>query len=256
MKHLIVTGDDFGINHKVNEEIESLHQAGLLTHASLMVNGEALGEAVRIARRNPRLTVGLHLALCDSAASRLSAITDSAGNLPPTPARAGLRYAFDRGVRPALAAEVGFQFERFLALGLPPAYWDGHTHLHLHPTVLRLSLPHASKGRFPFTRLVREPRPRSILPLVFHALSRAALPKLQALNIGHADRVYGLSQTGSMNMARFSRILAALEEGLSEVYFHPGVDGADLNIPRLLEQIGQTGAILCSRKEPRAEFSG
>jgi len=241
MKHLIVTGDDFGISHKVNAEIERLHQAGLLTQASLMVNGDALEEAVRIARRNPGLTVGLHLALCAARGSVVSAITDSEGNLAPTPAGAGVRYAFDRRLQPALGKEIRLQFERFLALGFGPAYWDGHTHLHLHPAVLRLSLPPASRGGFNFTRLVREPHPAGILPLIFHGLSRVALPKLRALGIRFADRVYGLSQTGSMNTEAFSGVLATLGEGLSEIYFHPGVDGGELDVPRLLEEIQRNG---------------
>ena len=242
MKHLIVTGDDFGISHKVNDEIERLHRAGLLTQASLMVNGQALDEAVRIARRNPSLAVGLHLALCDARGSVVSAITDSERNLPATPARAGLLYAFDRRLRPALEEEIRLQFVRFLALGFPPLYWDGHTHLHLHPGVLRLTLPFASDRGFQSTRLVREPHPRSALPLIFHALSRAALPRLRALGIGFADRVYGLSQTGAMDMAAFSAVIGRLGEGTNEIYFHPGVDGADLDAPRLLEEIHRNGS--------------
>ena len=246
MKHLIVTGDDFGISHKVNAEIERLHQAGLLTQASLMVNGGALDEAVRIASRNPKLTVGLHLALCDARGSVASAITDSAGNLAPGPAGAGLRFAFDWRLRSALEEEIRLQFERFFALRFAPVYWDGHTHLHLHPVVLRFSLPPASRGGFRFTRLVREPRPASLLPLIFHGLSRAALPRLRASGMRFADRVYGLSRTGFMDMAAFSDIVATLGEGLSEIYFHPGVDGGDLDVPQLLDEIHRHGAAVKS----------
>ncbi len=243
MKHLIVTGDDFGINHKVNDEIERLHGAGLLTQASLMVNGEAVEEAVRVAGRNPRLAVGLHLALCDAKGSVVSAITDSARNLIRTPASAGLRYAFEKRLRPALEAEIRLQFERFCALGFASAsasgsgYWDGHTHLHLHPVVMRLALPIALERGFRFTRLVREPRPRTALPLIFHALSRAAAPKLRKTGIGFPDRVYGLSQTGRMDMAAFQAVVGALGEGVSEIYFHPGEDGKDLEPAQLLEEI-------------------
>ncbi|SRR5579862_559182 len=254
MKRLIVTGDDFGISPKVNAEIERFHREGLLTQASLMVNGDALEEAVRIARRNPGLTVGLHLALCDAKGSAVSALTDARRNLIPSPARAGLRYAFDRRLRDALEKEIESQFERFLTLGFSPAYWDGHTHLHLHPTVLRMSLPAASKGGFGFTRLVREPKPARPVPLVFHGLSRAAIPKLRDRGITYADQVYGLSETGAMDMPSFSRIVASLGDGWSELYFHPGVDGADIEAARLLEQIRQGGVILSAagRSSPSA----
>ncbi len=167
----------------------------------------------------------------------MSRITDAGQNLPATPLSAGLRYAFDHRLEPALREEIRLQFERFAALGFKPAYWDGHTHLHLHPTVLRLALPEAVRGGFRFTRLVREPGSKSRLGLIFAALSRAALGKLQARKMGFNDRVYGLSETGQMNNEAFERILNRLPEGASELYFHPGVDGLDLAADTLLETI-------------------
>ena len=140
-KCLIVTGDDFGRSAEVNEAVERFHRAGLLTQASLMVNEPGVEEAVRIARRNPGLTVGLHLTLCSGRASGKTPLADGRGFLPPSPAWAGLRYAFDRALRPALRAEIEAQFEAFAGLGFPPVYWDGHTHLHLHPAVFDLTLP-------------------------------------------------------------------------------------------------------------------
>ena len=48
---LLVTGDDFGISAEVNRAIIEAHERGILTHASLMVTGEAFEEAVALARR-------------------------------------------------------------------------------------------------------------------------------------------------------------------------------------------------------------
>src|SRR5579862_2679574 len=106
MKHLIITGDDFGLSHRVNEAIELHHLSGLLTQASLMVNEKEAAEAVSIARRNPKLLVGLHLTLCLGKGSAISRLTDLAGNLPPSPTRAGLRYAFSPWLRGELADEI------------------------------------------------------------------------------------------------------------------------------------------------------
>ena len=38
---LIVTGDDFGLSESINEGIERAHRNGVLTHASLVIAGEA-----------------------------------------------------------------------------------------------------------------------------------------------------------------------------------------------------------------------
>jgi predicted glycoside hydrolase/deacetylase ChbG (UPF0249 family) len=64
-KFLIVTADDFGLHHTVNEAVEQASRAGVLTAASLMVAAPAAADAVRRARKLPQLRVGLHLVLTD-----------------------------------------------------------------------------------------------------------------------------------------------------------------------------------------------
>ncbi len=63
MKRLIITADDFGLSGGVNRAVEQAWKNGLLTGASIMPGGAAFDEAVKIARRNPALQVGLHLTL-------------------------------------------------------------------------------------------------------------------------------------------------------------------------------------------------
>ncbi len=228
LKTLILTGDDFGGSAAINDAVERSHRSGVLTHASIMVNEPHAEEAAAIARRNPRLCVGLHLTLCAGLAARVSAITDAAGNFEPSPAKAGLRYFFRRSLRPALVAEIGTQFAKFRALGFPPTYWDGHTHLHLHPTIFDLTLPIAIEHGFTFARLVREPKPRSFTGHIFAALSALALPKLRAGNVGFADRVCGLRETGRMTNATLRRLIAEAPDGTTEIYFHPGAEPEEL----------------------------
>ena len=192
-----------------------------------MVNEPAAAEAADIARRNPALHVGLHLTLCAGRAAQVSALTDESGNFPASPTRAGLRYAFSPSLAQPLQQEIRAQFTRFRALGFAPAYWDGHTHLHLHPTILRLTLPIAAEHGFRALRLVREPGPFALVPRIFQRLSRAAIPHLEKHGIRFADRVFGLRETGRMTTAALARILENLPDGLSELYFHPGAEPAE-----------------------------
>jgi predicted glycoside hydrolase/deacetylase ChbG (UPF0249 family) len=247
-KHLIVTGDDFGLCPRVNEEVERCHQSGLLTQASLMVNEGAVDEALRIARRNPKLCVGLHLTLCCGRAAELSPLTDSALRLLASPAWAGLRYAFDPRLEGALSREIAAQFEAFRAHGLPPTYWDGHTHLHLHPTIMKLTLPVAAQHQFRATRLVREPG-GDPLQVIFRLLSRAAAPQLVNGGTAFADCVYGLRDTGRVTTHQFETYLARQQPGWSEVYFHPGAEPAPLDCELLLELIEMEGIRLGSSAE-------
>lgn len=233
MKHLILTADDFGRNHAINEAVERYFQAGFLTQASLMVNEPAVDEAVRIARRNPGLAVGLHLTIWAGRATGVSELTDAGGQFPSSAVAAGLRYFFLPHLFELLRSEIRAQFSRFSALGFGPRYWDGHGHLHLHPTILRLTLPIASEHRLSAVRLVREPGRLAFVPWVFEQLSRAAVPALRSRGIKFADRVFGLRDTGQMRMQTFARIIESLPDGTSEIYFHPGAEPSELDVPRL-----------------------
>ena len=226
MKLLIVTGDDFGRSAGVNEAIAAYHAAGALTQASLMVAESHATEAAAIARAHPRLCVGLHLTLSAGRATQPSALTDRHGSFTRSPAAAGLRYALDPRLREPLRLEIRRQFEAFRALGLPPTYWDGHTHLHLHPTVFEFTLPIAREFGFRFTRLVREPCRPAILPWIFNQLSAHAQRALGGTGIGFADRVYGLRRTGRIDKPWLDKTLRALPLGVSEIYFHPGAEGS------------------------------
>jgi predicted glycoside hydrolase/deacetylase ChbG (UPF0249 family) len=212
MRRLIITGDDFGASPQVNAAIERHHRAGFLTQASLMVHAPAVADAVEIARRNPRLLTGLHLVVCESA-----------------PALNGIEIFFSAKRRARLREEVEGQFDSFRALGFPPTYWDGHMHLHLHPTALRLALPVAQRHGFRAIRLVRE---RSIapLPLIFRALS------VRAMRAGfrHSDHTFGLAQTGRTDTEFVEKMMRKLPPGLNEFYYHPGAEPSDLDLPRLV----------------------
>jgi len=220
-RRLLLSGDDFGRSAAVNAEIERWHRAGALTQAGLMVNEPRAGEAVEIARRNPALRVGLHLTLCDGRAA-------DGRSMQRSPALSGLRFAFFPGARAWLRGEIAAQFEKFRSSGLPPTYWDGHTHLHLHPLVLALTLPIAVAHGFKFTRLVREPpgqgSGRGFLQRVFMLLSARAAPKLRAAGVGFADAVFGLSKSGRMDLDEVRRAVDCARTRLTEIYFHPGAE--------------------------------
>ena len=62
-KRLIVNADDFGFTPDVNRGILAAHRDGILTATTLMANGDAFDDAVRLARDTPSLDVGCHLVL-------------------------------------------------------------------------------------------------------------------------------------------------------------------------------------------------
>lgn len=60
---LIVNADDLGLSDGVNAGIAEAHERGVVTSASLMVRRPGATAAAGLARRHPRLAVGLHLDL-------------------------------------------------------------------------------------------------------------------------------------------------------------------------------------------------
>ena len=50
MRYLIINGDDFGASRGINRAIAELHQLGVLTSASLMIDMPAAKQAAELAQ--------------------------------------------------------------------------------------------------------------------------------------------------------------------------------------------------------------
>jgi len=230
---ITITADDFGLSEGVNEAVERAHRDGILTSASLMVAGPAAADAVRRARAQPSLKVGLHLVVIEGPAvlppSAIPHLVDADGQFPSGQLRLGLNYFFRPDVHRQLAAEIRAQFAAFAATGLTLDHANAHKHMHLHPTVGRLMI---DIGRDFGLRAVRIPaEPPSVLARCgtrvgpgAHILYRwTALLRRQARAAGMAtnDHCFGLAWSGHMTAPRLQALLAALPEGRSEIYVHP-----------------------------------
>lgn len=237
-RRVIFTADDFGLDEAVNEAVERAHRDGILTSASLMVTAPAADDAVARAKRLPGLAVGLHLVLVQGrpalAPREVAPLVGEDGAFLDLPAMAGLRYFFRPGARSALAAEIRAQFEAFRKTGLPLDHVDGHTHLHIHPTIFSLLL---EIGRDYGLKAMRVPYERPIAswraagrggPLRL-AASGAFLPwaahmraKLDRAGVVSNDATVGFYDTGAMAEPLVLRHLENLRAGtLTEFYFHP-----------------------------------
>ena len=199
-----------------------------------MVSGGAAADAVRRARANPSLRVGLHLVLVDGKpvlpAIDVPDLVDADGNFRNDMARAGAAMFFLPGVRRQLAAEIAAQFEAFAATGLALDHVNAHKHFHLHPTIasliVKIGRAHGVKGaRVPL-------EPQSVLGRVeTHRASgvvalttpfaRALRRKFRKAGIAAPDQVFGLAWSGAMHAERVKGLLEHLPEGLTEIYLHP-----------------------------------
>ena len=161
VRRLIVNADDFGLSHSVNEAVIRAHRDGILTTASLMVNEPGFDEAVKLAKENPRLGVGLHLTLLMGHSAlppeKIPGLVNARGEFSAIrPVSVGLNYFFKRSLREQLRAEIHAQFEKFHATGLPLDHVNGHLHLHLHPVIFKILMEDADKLGIRHLRLTRD----------------------------------------------------------------------------------------------------
>jgi chitin disaccharide deacetylase len=239
-RRLIVNADDFGRSHAINQAVIRAHREGILTTASLMVNEAATDDAVALARQNPGLGVGLHLALvCGRSTlppAAIPSLVNAQSQFSGNPAAAGLRYFFSASCRAQLRDEIAAQFEKFRATALPLDHVNGHLHLHLHPAVFKILSDNAERWGIRAMRLTRDPFLLSARlasgrwfyrlshAAVFSLLSARARPVLERQNIRHTRAVFGLLQNARVDDGYVAKLLPLLPPGDSELYSHPSLE--------------------------------
>ncbi|WP_431858621.1 ChbG/HpnK family deacetylase [Azospirillum sp.] len=156
---VILCADDYGLSPGVGTAIRDLIGRGRLTATSCMTVCRFWPEeAPKLKPLASRADVGLHLTLTDQAPLGPMPTLAPQGRLPPLGALMRLAYTGGLDAR-EVGAEVDRQVAAFAdAFGAPPAYIDGHQHVHQLPVVRDAVL--AALARLPgaYVRLCREPR--------------------------------------------------------------------------------------------------
>lgn len=200
-----------------------------------MVNEPGATQAVELAHANPKLAVGLHIAVSNGAASRQHSSISPDRRFQDNPAASGIRYFFSLKARREVADEVEEQFNRFAKTGLPGSHVDGHQHLHMHPVVWdavirqceahgirRIRIPYEEWRPYSTARLLG----RRLEWLFFRALRQRCLRTLSGRGFTVMDRVYGHLESGNMTSEYVLELLERLDGRTHEVYFHPGAPHA------------------------------
>ncbi|MFB3924511.1 MAG: hopanoid biosynthesis-associated protein HpnK [Syntrophales bacterium] len=236
-RKLIVTGDDFGASRPVNESIEEAHRRGILSTASLMVGAAAAVDAVDRSRRLGSLRVGLHLVLVNgsplSAPSDIPGLVEPEGRLRSHLFRAATGFFFQSGVRRQLEQEIRAQFQAFRDTGLHLDHVNCHKHMHLHPTigglVLKVGREFGLKAvRYPYEPLLpscrasKSIRRRSLAWLFLLPWQALLKARLRRAHVRSNDYIFGMHDSGAMDIDLVLGILKHLPPGVSEIYFHPG----------------------------------
>jgi chitin disaccharide deacetylase len=243
---LIINADDFGLTPGVNRAIRELHQAGVLTSATLMATGPAFDDAVAIARANPTLGVGCHIVLTDGApVSHPESIPTLLGSDGKNfrPSLLGFLQALLRGIisEHDIEREALAQLQKLQLAGIDVTHFDTHKHTHLFPQVarplLRIAETHSVGAiRNPFEQpwslaLGHGSRLRR-LQVKLLARLKTSFDRQRPIHSGDVVTTggsIGVSATGNLDAPTLRQILAAMPDGLWELVCHPGYNDADLD---------------------------
>lgn len=154
MRTICIAADDFGLHAGINAAVLQLAAMGRIQAIGCMVGAPAwaTGAAALRALDPDRIDLGLHLDLCDHPMQA-----------PPRRLGALITASLLRRLDcQALRAEIRAQLDAFeQALGRPPAFIDGHRHVHQLPMVRQELLDELARRHDsprPWLRCTRQPR--------------------------------------------------------------------------------------------------
>jgi chitin disaccharide deacetylase len=259
MKQIILNADDFGLTRGVNEGIVRAHNEGVLSSTTLMANGLEFDDAVRLAKSNPRLGVGCHLMLIGgkpvAPPEKIPSLVDSEGKLPLTLPSFVARVTSGRIRTDDIATELRAQIEKIRGAGIEPTHADTHKHTHAHPRVLSVV---CSVLKDCGIRRIRHPiesfrnswlttasdRKGTTTQVVAAAAVRTIAPKFRAtlkkFGMTTPNHFLGLAMTGQVGLETLKKMIESLDEGTTEIMFHPGLSD---------DALAKTGTRLLMQRE-------
>jgi chitin disaccharide deacetylase len=232
-KQLVVNADDFGFTPDVNRGIVDGHRRGILTATTLMANGAAFDDALRLARDTPTLDIGCHLVLV----GERSLVS---GKPYPLTVRRLLMALARREIRPY--EELAAQVRRILDAGIRPTHLDTHKHTHLAPPVLEAVARLSEEFAIPWVRRPFDfplnalsgtvPRLKRLTSSAVGLLRRRFHRVLERHGCRTTDHFAGFQITGRFRTAELVQLLACLPGGSTELMCHPGYCGDTLRRAR------------------------
>jgi len=141
---IIVNADDLGISEEVNDASFTRIADGRITSATIMANGPAARQAVKLALQFPRCSFGVHLNLTQfeplTGGSSARQLVNEQGRM----SRANERTRPTMGLLAAACEEFCAQIAYLAAHGLRISHLDSHNHIHTRPLFF-LALKYAQR---------------------------------------------------------------------------------------------------------------
>ncbi len=225
MKYLIVNADDFGLSELTNEGIIKGHKEGIITSTSIMANMPAFQHAVKLARRNKKLGVGVHLNLTTGKPlSENKSLCDAKGEFGPN----NLKKLLKRGISIwDIENELRRQIERVRDANIRITHLDGHKHIHVLPKVRKVIVKLAMEYGIKYVRLPYESYGDimnfSLKKHIVNFSARTSSKLWRAHGLISPDHFFGTTYTGKLNYHNLHNLVGAVKDGVNEIMAHPGL---------------------------------
>lgn len=230
MTRLLITADDFGASSLRNSGILAAWKNGIVTGASLLPQGGATDEALRLAR-DEGIPVGVHLNLSEgeTLSGPIGGLSDGQGRLP---GKAGLRAILASGDvdRVALRRELQAQIAILQRAGIKATHIDTHQHFFLFPCVTDEVIAAAKQAginrlRLPLPMEEASNDPVGILGdelALYRRLAPETARRLAAAGISSPQGLWGMPLLNRLDETSLRRLIDQLPEGVWELMVHPG----------------------------------
>ncbi len=232
---LLLIADDFGLDSRVNKGVERAFRQGVLTGASLLVNGNSVDDAVLRARRNPSWNIGLHINLTEGQAllpySEIPSLVNKEGIFKWK--IKGLFFAvfFGKVKIDEIKKEIEAQFKKYVDTGLSLTHINGHHQVHVIPKILPIIVSLMKKYKVPYMRYPYEPLCleyvygirhfwRMIDQILFNLICKHSKKVLIENNLNNHYSFRGLFYSGRLNKNKLLSMIDSSSNKPIEIMCH------------------------------------
>lgn len=232
-KLVIINADDFGLSVGTNKAILLAFQKGILTSASLFATTPAYNDAIKIAKLNPQMGLGVHLSLTWGKAvsdpKKISDLVDNEGLFMPSYSRVILQSYLNKNFLTQIELEFRAQIEKVLSSGCEIDHLNSQQHIHMIPPIFQVTKKVQKAYNIKYLRVPDERfflagnGTEIISPFIDTNLIKYLLMKVCSYKRDRQAKFYGLLYTTAMSEEVVKKIISQIRPGITEILLHPAI---------------------------------
>ncbi len=225
--YLIANADDYGYFEFVSKGILEASNNGIVRATGVLANSNFFDEHISWLREASNLDVGIHLSLTTGKPLSKEMQNALVQYNCEFPGKFTITKSILLGKIKLESIEVEWraQIERYLSAGLKVNFINSHEHIHMLPSLFKLTNRFADEYKIPH---IRFSLPESTINLSAGAFVRDSIMSLLGMyNKRHYDkpaaRFLGMSKSGKLDLEYLKKCLNQMKPGnVYELMCHPG----------------------------------